>query len=178
MPGARNVRHWLNRGDILILDTETTGLDAAAEVIEIAIVDTTGRLVLSELSMPVGNISPQASAVNGLTRDVLIHELAREWGDIHDDVADALREASYVIAWNANFDERMLRQTAKRHRRRLPQVRWIDMIPVYRHLRPGRRYGLEPAMAQVGAARVGDAHRAESDCRAVLDIMRALVGGD
>ena len=52
------------------------------------------------------------------------------------------------------------------------------MIPVYRHLRPGRRYGLEAAMAQVGAARVGDAHRAESDCRAVLDVMRALVGGD
>ena len=112
MPGARNVRRWLNRGDILILDTETTGLNAAAEVIEIAIVDTTGRLVLSELSMPIGDIPPQASAVNGLNRDVLIHELAREWRDIHDDVADALREASYVIAWNANFDERMLRQTA------------------------------------------------------------------
>ena len=65
---STDVRDLLDRDDVLLVDTETTGLSDKAEVIEIAAIDTVGNLRLSVLSMPEGRISSGASRVNGLTR--------------------------------------------------------------------------------------------------------------
>ena len=67
----------LNRQDVLILDTETTGLGKAAEVVEIAIVDTTGATRLNTVVMPVGRINSEASDIHGLTRKKLRELKAR-----------------------------------------------------------------------------------------------------
>ena len=56
----RDIPALLDRKDILIIDTETTGIDARAEVVEIAAVDTTGALRFRALSIPVGPISHQS----------------------------------------------------------------------------------------------------------------------
>ena len=58
----------LNRQDFLILDIETTGLGKGAEVVEIAVVDTTGATLLSTVVMPVWRINSEASDIHGLTR--------------------------------------------------------------------------------------------------------------
>ena len=54
----------LNREDVLILDTETTGLNENAEIV--AIVDTTGTTRYSAPIMPKGRI-PSAD-IHGLTQ--------------------------------------------------------------------------------------------------------------
>ena len=61
----------LNRQDVLILGTETTGLGKGAEVVEIAIVGTTGATRLSTVPMPVWRINGEAIDVHGLTRKKL-----------------------------------------------------------------------------------------------------------
>ena len=51
-----------NRTDVLIFDTETTGIKNDDEVIEIGIIDTTGKERYHGLIMPEKSISREASA--------------------------------------------------------------------------------------------------------------------
>ena len=173
MADREDIREWLDRDDILILDTETTGFDRTAEIIEIVMMDTTGLVHLSELTMPVAGIARSASDVHGLTIDELLWQDAVDWPAIHDLVAGVLDDASVVIAWNASFDRRMLHQTATRHKKLLPAIQWVDMLSIYRALRLGGRHRLQDAVEREGImARVQ--HRAEADCQAVLDVMRMV----
>lgn len=61
----RWARDLLNRTDVLILDTETTGLGHTAELVELAIVDTTGKVLFDELVKP---------AVEGPAQDEVLAE--------------------------------------------------------------------------------------------------------
>ena len=45
-----------------------------------------------------------------------------------------LGKASVVLAWNADFDQRMLHQTAKRYGLELPIIEWYDLLGAYRSL--------------------------------------------
>ena len=58
----------LDRDDVLVVDTETTGLGGTAEVVEVGVVDTTGKVRLHVLSMPQSRMPREASAIHGLTR--------------------------------------------------------------------------------------------------------------
>ena len=108
-------RDVMGCSDALILDTETTGLDGRAEVIEVAVVDTTGVLRFEALSLPVGRISRDASDVHGLTKRVLKEEGARPWPEVWAELAPLLSGAAVVLGWNAEFDVRLLWQTNERH---------------------------------------------------------------
>ena len=52
---------------MLVVDVETTGFGDRAEVLAVAAVDTTGRVLLNTVSMPQGRIPTAASNVHGLT---------------------------------------------------------------------------------------------------------------
>ena len=66
--GWRNYARCLNRTDVLVVDVETTGFGDRAEVLAVAVIDTTGRVLLDTVSMPQGRIPTDASNVHGLTR--------------------------------------------------------------------------------------------------------------
>ena len=57
----------LNRTDVLILDTETTGLGLEAEIIEIAVIDTAGAVLVDTVSLPQDDVPKAASGIHGLT---------------------------------------------------------------------------------------------------------------
>ena len=98
--------------EYLILDTETTGLGAQDEVIELGIIDTDGNTVYHSLFMPNCPISPGAAAVHGITlADVFdAPRFCDEWERIN-----AVLSGKTVLIYNASFDIRMLNQTAKIH---------------------------------------------------------------
>ena len=73
------LRLLLNRPDVLVIDVETTGLGERAEVLAVAVIDTTGRVLLDTVSLPQGQIPRGASDVNGLTRAKLRSMGARPW---------------------------------------------------------------------------------------------------
>ena len=164
----------LDREDVLVLDTETTELGTLAEVIEVAIIDTTGALRLSALSMPSGRIWPDAVEIHGLTEARLRAMGARPWPAVHPELAAVLSGARHVLAYNADFDARVLKQTAARHRLPLPAVRWGDVRAAYTQARLGREYSLADAMRQEGLEWEGSQHRAEADCRPLLAVIRAI----
>ena len=171
---STDVRDLLDRDDVLLVDTETTGLGDKAEVIEIAAIDSVGNLRLSVLSMPEGRISSGASRVNGLTRKKLKAEGARPWPELHEQVKSVLESVSIVVAWNAPFDVRMLNQTTDRHGLSNIRVEIADLLRAYRRFRPDGRHRLVDAVKREGAKWSGESHRAEADCRAMLAVLRKI----
>jgi len=175
----------LDREDVLILDTETTGLKGDIEIVEIGIINTKGDVLLHRYSMPKGEINPCAQAKHGLSRDVLLQNQAPSWPEIHAEVSQVLSAAAGVIIYNAAFDRRALASTARLNNLILPPIRTHCAMLLYaRHrsifhplYKDFRWHKLESAARHEGVA-VLRQHRAVEDCQIVLGLMRAVVAGD
>lgn len=184
--GSRaGVADWpglLQRDDVLILDTETTGLDRHAEVIEVAVINTRGEQVLHELALPLGDVPGPAARVHGLTKTRLKQLGARAWTDAHRSLAPTLRAATLVLVYNAPYDKRLLQQTCALHAVRLPAVAWRCAMRDYAAWRRATRgatsgYGLEQAFIRECGADFSQEHRALSDCQMVLALMQSVAAG-
>jgi DNA polymerase III epsilon subunit-like protein len=113
---------WISE-DPLIIDVETTGLSEVDQVVEIAIVDAAGAVLLQSLVRPTVPMSEGARAVHGIADDRLA--TAPAWPEVAGRVAAILR-GRFVIAWHAGFDTNMIRQTAEAHG--LPPPLDIDAV--------------------------------------------------
>jgi DNA polymerase III subunit epsilon len=109
-PGAI-AREWMDRKPIF-LDTETTGLRAGAEICEIALIDHDGRLLLDTLVKPTRPIPRDALAIHGIT-DAMV-EGAPTFAGLLPQLNELLSGRDVVI-YNAEFDQKMLSQSAAAH---------------------------------------------------------------
>jgi DNA polymerase-3 subunit epsilon len=154
----------------LILDVETTGLEPAAEIIELGMVKfsycSEGRVcrvldVFSAFSEPSIPIPPEVSELTGITP-------AMVWGQRIDpmSVFSFTSSVDVVIAHVAQFDRRHS-ERAWPHFEHLPwacsatQLNW-------------RKLGFDSARLVHLLGGVGlfhDAHRALDDCRALLEVL-------
>jgi DNA polymerase III epsilon subunit-like protein len=105
-------RHVVEQSGTLILDTETTGLDANDEVIQLAIVDMHGNVLLHTLVRPTVPVGTEARVIHGITDEVLAE--APSFSNLYDTIAVLLGNRS-VLAYNADFDRRILTQTCTKH---------------------------------------------------------------
>jgi DNA polymerase-3 subunit epsilon len=165
-------------GHAVILDTETTGMDPASDkILELAIVKfeycratgAAGRVldVYDGLEDPGGPIPPESTAIHGITDEMVAGQRLDEAA-----IARVLEGAALVIAHNAGFD----RPFAER---RLPvfaalpwACSWVEV--------PWANLGLGVAKLEYLAYRYGfffDGHRAEMDCRALLEVLRRPIPG-
>ena len=101
-------RSLLARNDWVVLDTETTGLDEKAEVVQVAVLAPDGAELLNSLVRPVGEISPGAQAVHGLTRDIL--QDAPAFAELSPTLQTIL-SGKEVIVYNMAYDFRILWQS-------------------------------------------------------------------
>ena len=170
---------FVERKDVLILDTETTGRGQYAEIIEIALIDTTGKVRFQSLCKPENSIPITAMRIHKIT-DRMVAD-ANTWTDIHKTVKKLFKQAEWVLAWNADFDERMLRQTANRYGLQWKnKYKLHDLLQDYRELRSDRLgYSLQEACGHEGVPRdESKAHRTLPDCYSVLEVMRAYMRND
>ena len=91
----------------LFLDTETTGLDGTAEIIEIAVVDADGRVLLDTLVRPLRPIPAVATRIHGI-QDYLVAS-APAWPEVVPRLETILADRR-VVVYNAAFDRRMVSQ--------------------------------------------------------------------
>lgn len=126
--------------DWLVLDTETTGLGHDDEVISLAVVSARGELLFHSLVRPTQRIHPKASAVNGIT-DEMVKDAAA-FTDIYPRLAEVLA-GRHILAYNAGFDERMLRQTCERYGLPVMVAEWECVMELYAAARNrwSRNYG-------------------------------------
>ena len=182
---SRRVCAWLE-ANALILDTETTGLDDDAEVVELAVIDCAGTVLLDTLVRPSGPVPAEAAAIHGIT-DAMLAE-APTWSELHARFC-GLVEGRQVVIYNCEFDVRVIRQTARRYGLQAPQGfdLVLDQGPIhcamlaYAEFRGEwseekgryRWQKLSAAAAQQGVT-VTNAHRALGDCLMTLGVVRAM----
>jgi DNA polymerase-3 subunit epsilon len=99
----------LARRDFVIVDTETTGLGPDDQVIEVAVADPSGNVLVERLIRPTCPIHPRATAVHGYDEPALAS--APSFLQVLPEIRRSL-DGTLVIAYNAPFDERLMRQSA------------------------------------------------------------------
>jgi DNA polymerase III epsilon subunit-like protein len=109
---AEEARQWLKDG-CFVLDTETTGLGNDDQIVQLAIVDSHGVVLVDTLVYTTHPIGDKAAAIHGITADQLVNaptiteikigdQTLREW---------LLEYEDRIVTYNAAFDARLLNQS-------------------------------------------------------------------
>ncbi|MFW6073994.1 MAG: exonuclease domain-containing protein [Chloroflexota bacterium] len=98
----------------IYLDTETTGLNSSAEIVDVGVVDSDGNTLLDTLVCPTCAIPPDATRIHGITDDMVRD--APVWPDIYPVLRRILGEYRRIVIYNADFDCRVMNQVNRLHR--------------------------------------------------------------
>jgi DNA polymerase-3 subunit epsilon len=168
-------RAWAQRvltdDNLIILDTETTGLHDNAEIVQLAIIGGKGEVILDTLIKPLDDIPAAASAIHGIDARRVRHAPYFEtvWPVVNEVIT-----GKTLVVYNAAFDMRMLRQCCKR-----------ALIPFSLHDLTVAHCAMHWYSAWVGdwhdyhqsytwQRLPGGDHSALGDCRATLDVLRTM----
>ena len=168
----------LEEDDALIVDTETTGLSSQDEIIQLAILDLDGKVLLDTLLKPTMPISSEAYELHGIGSQSLKN--APSILELYDEIANLIRNR-YLVAYNAAFDQRLLTQTCNRHG--LPKFEvagWYCAMEKYTYFRGKqdsekdyKSPSLISACTQQGII-VDRAHEAVQDCLLTLELIKSM----
>jgi len=169
------IQSLLEREDVLILDTETTGMKGA-EVIELSVINTKGETLLDTLIKPQTTfMNPYAQRVHNISMDML--QDAPTWPDVLPEL-HAIAKHSTVLAWNASFDAKMLEQTSELWRLEHPKWLFVCAMRLYAKKRGIKPRGLHKAVVDERQEQLLESyqsHRALADVIFVLEVLRATV---
>ncbi|MHB0923261.1 MAG: 3'-5' exonuclease [Bellilinea sp.] len=165
------------------LDTETTGLDKNAEIIQIAVVDDAGHILLDEFVRPSQPIPVEVTLLHGIN-DAMVAG-SKSWPALWPTVRGHLVGRTVGI-YNAEFDVRMMRQSLERYR--LPwrdTLNTLDILNLFSEFRAEwdpirrslRRYKLEDA-GKYFRIPLPNSHRAADDALLARALLRRLAGMD
>jgi len=116
-------------GYSVVLKTATTGLDDDAEIVEIAIVCThSGKTLINTLVKPKNPIPPSATVIHGIT-NVLVAN-SPSWAEIHDQVMSVMY-GRIVLIYNADYDIRLIKQTAGQYDRCVDNIEYRCVMESY-----------------------------------------------
>ena len=155
------------------LDTETTGLGADAEIVEICVLDHDGRVLIDTLVRPRNKIPPIVIGIHGITNAMVA--TSPTWREVWGDVAAALADR-HVAIYNASFDVRMLRQSNAVHRLRwnLLGAEFFCVMEAYAQFcGQNRRQKLEVAGRQC-KIKLPNAHRARADALLAREVLQHM----
>ncbi|WP_322807799.1 3'-5' exonuclease [Thermanaerothrix sp.] len=165
----------------LYLDTETTGLDKNAEIVEIAIIEHDGSPLFQSLVRPSRPIPPEVIAVHGIHDDEV--KTAPPWPIVWNSIRPLLK-GRLIAAYNADFDRRMMEQSLTRYGFKWQEtLTTLDIMQIFADYRgewdPNRRayryFKLEEAGRFLGIP-LPNSHRALDDARLARAVLHAIAG--
>ena len=107
-------------GDWVILDTETTGLGKQAQIVELTVISQERSILIDTLIKPTCSISPQATAIHGITNEMV--QAAPTFPQIFEQLCQVIAD-KWVIIYNARFDCSRLKYQAHLHQLQFPNFR-------------------------------------------------------
>ncbi len=168
----------------IVLDTETTGLEAAEghNIIEIGCVELIGRKLTGRTYhvyvKPDHAIDQEAIAIHGITNEFLADK--PRFSAVMDEFLDFIRGAELIIH-NAAFDVGFINAELERNRRpeRVAELcRVIDSLLLARQKHPGQKNNLDALCKRYG---IDNSHRelhgALLDSEILADVYLGLTGG-
>ncbi len=165
----------------LYLDTETTGLDNNAEIVEIVVLESDGTVLYESLVKPLSPIPLEATRIHGIGDAHVAN--APTWPLVWATLRPLVVQRPLAI-YNAAFDLRMMRQSMQRY-----QLTWrenitaIDIMQLFAEYR-GEWDSLRRAYRWVKLEEAGryfniplnNTHRASDDTRLARAVLHALAG--
>lgn len=154
--------------DALIIDTETTGLPnqhSRAEIIEIAVLNVSGEVILDELIKPKYPIPKRTIKINGITNEDVTD--GPSFPDVFNKLYDVLHGAR-LIAYKSEFDHAILAKTCSMYDLEPPNCQWDCAMWAYYFYKGAD--GRLPGLPKAG-------HRAGDDCRALIDLLHQMARG-
>jgi len=178
----------LKSGQYLVLDTETTGLDAFSEICQIAIINADGDVLMDRFVKPVRPIPPDATRIHGIT-----NAMVKDSDPFPIEDVAKLLNGKHVIIYNKSYDVSMLYRSESAL---IEAGKWSKQATVWQSiaqfhcamLQFAEIYGdwnhryknykwkpLDVACSFYGVTNPS-AHSALGDCLATLAVCKAMVG--
>lgn len=174
--------------DGVVFDTETTGLGPDAEIVEVSVVDLDGTVLLDTLVRPTRPVPPDAETIHGIGNDDLVD--APAFPEVLPDLVRVL-QGRHVMAYNFQYDSRLLYQSVARHG--LPWPLPLELLEIPGHVTHcimkafARFYGewssyhgsytwqkLTRAANLCGVVVPGRAHRALADALVSVEVLKYM----
>ncbi|MBN2047698.1 MAG: 3'-5' exonuclease [Anaerolineaceae bacterium] len=175
----KTAREILSQSPIY-LDTETTGLDKKAEIIELAVVDHDGKILMDQRFRPQSPIPAEAEKIHKISNQMVAN--APRWGAYWPTIR-SLFYGRTICMYNADFDVRMIYQSNTIYGIRREPLKYFCVMDLYSQFRGEwdarynryRRFRLELAGKEAGIP-IPNSHRASDDTlltRALLHFIAA-----
>ncbi|MBP3341303.1 MAG: DEAD/DEAH box helicase, partial [Peptococcaceae bacterium] len=152
------------------VDTETTGLDDSAEIIEIGMVKIIDGIVAdrySQLIRPYRPIPEEITQLTGIDNDMVEHQ--PHWNDVEAAILDFIGDFT-LVAHNVSFDRGMI----ENHIGRVLPNAWLDTHDVAKIFMPSlTSYKL---ISIAGALQIAESgfHRAVNDAEVTAQVLLTL----
>ena len=170
--------------DAVFLDTETTGVRQGAEIVDVAVVGSDGRIIFDSLVRPNGLIPEAATNIHGINDLDVID--APKWVEVYGQVIAAI-DGRPVVIYNKDFDLRIIQWSNNAnklpliddrdwHCAMLQYARFVGEAPTnMRNKRTGFKWHkLEDAVLQMGLNLPAQSHRAAGDAIYTRHLVREL----
>lgn len=167
--------------NIVILDFETTGFKDA-EIVQIGAIDTQGAVLMDTLVKPTGKIPRGASDVHGILDSMVVDSPG--FRDLYVDMS-VLFAGKRIVAYNADFEEGIIKSECKRHKLPLMRPReWACAMKAYARFHGTwnpkhnsfKWHSLSNACVQQKIT-VNNAHSAIGDCHMTLELLKKMAAG-
>jgi DNA polymerase-3 subunit epsilon len=167
----------------VVIDTETTGLDKEAEIVEICVSDHLGNILLTTLIRPSKPIPADVMRIHNISNEMV--KTAPTWPAIWPTLRSLIISKPLAI-YNAEFDMRMMRQSHERYR--LPwkdNFRTLCIMKCYAeyigdwdpYKRAYRYHSLDNAGKKFGI-NIANSHRAQTDTLLALEVLKAIANSN
>ena len=166
--------------EFVILDTETTGLDDQAEIVEISIIDKQRNILFDSLIKPKNQIPWDAECIHGISNSDVSN--APTWVDVYSQVKEILIATGRTVAiYNAGYDIRIIRQTCILHGLDMFNInsdcvmlQYAKFWGVWDNYHGNYKWQKLTNAAKQQGIEIKNAHRALGDCLMTLDVLEKI----
>lgn len=165
---------WNGDENAVVLDTETTGL-WNAEIVDIAVIDMSGKPLLNTLVKPKNSIPAGATEIHGITNEMVAE--APTWPEVWEQLHPILKDKT-VLIYNEEFDIRVMKESFFVWEEELEDrvdeaIELIDELDSHCVMKAyAALVDSEKWLKLTEAAGREIAHRALDDCKATLEVVK------